>query len=98
MKKVLVAALCCGLAVFSNIDSAEAAEQKITNIEQSAEIQMQELGKWSHFRDKYIYGDPHRGDRRDGYRPPPPPPPPPPRRGSGPRRPYPPPPPPHHRH
>ena len=96
MKKVLMAALCCGMFTLGSVDSVEASEQQIANIEQSTIAEIQKLGWWSHFRDKHIYGkDPYRHDKdRDRVQPPPLPPPPRYNYGPGPRGHYPPPPPP----
>ncbi|MBQ7454510.1 MAG: hypothetical protein IJS69_05630 [Selenomonadaceae bacterium] len=88
MKKFLIAAATAGLLVFVGQQGADAST--VENLDTQLAQQKQELGKWRHFRDKYIYGY----DDRDRYGPPPPPPPPPPPKyGYGPPPPPPPPPP-----
>ena len=84
---LIAAALCCGMTFFANVDSVEAQEQQVTNLVQAESAEIQELGKWSHFRDKYLLG--RERDRERDYRQPPPPPrdygsPPPPRHRYGP--------------
>ena len=90
MKKILLAAICCGMTFFGNFNPVEAEEQQITNINQSATSDFQELSAWPRIRDSILGRDRHE------YRPPPPPPQ---RPSPQPRQPYgpPPPPPPHHR-
>ena len=91
MKKLLIAALCCGVLTFGNVDSVEAASKEVANIDQSSATEIQEVDFWSHEMRKIFGRRRNRGDDRDDYHRPPPPPPPPP---SYHRHPAPPPPPP----
>ena len=107
MKKLLIAAICCGMLTFSNVNSVEAAEKDISNVNNSSAVEIQDLDFWSHTKHK-IFGGHRRDDDDDRHRGPHQPPPPPPRdrhhpgygpgphRGPGPHH-YPPPPPPHRR-
>ena len=94
MKKLFMAALCCGVLTLGNVDSVEAKDQEVTSITQTSTSEVQELDFWSHEMRKIFGRRRDRGDDRDDYHRPPPPPrhyPP----GPPPRH-YPPPPP--HRH
>ena len=76
MKKVLLAAICCGLTFFGNVNSVEAEEKQVTNISQPASSEFQELSAWPRIRDSILGRDKDRDrDDRDRYRRQPPPPP-----------------------
>ena len=78
MKKLIIAAICCGALTLCSTDSAEAMEkQQASNITQTPKAEVQELDFWSHEMHKIFGRRRNRGDDNDDYHRPPPPPPPP---------------------
>ncbi|MCR5833406.1 MAG: hypothetical protein K6G55_01955 [Selenomonadaceae bacterium] len=64
MKKFLVALIAAGTLIFSGQSATEAATENLNGFT-AQNVETQELGKWAHFRDKYILGRETENERRD---------------------------------